>query len=101
MYSTKEGRENGEPWSKRAIEKNLPTALRPGADKMTGRQYIELWTKKVEGGEGYGTLFPKRFPSLQGITEDGNKRASDWYSEPWQSIREEDWHNPDKWLRRE
>jgi len=53
MAGTAEGRHKGEGWAKQAIWGNVPTDMRSqfgSVDNVTGRQFLDLWRQKVEGG---------------------------------------------------
>jgi hypothetical protein len=52
MLGTGEGKRKGERWAKAAIWGNVPTDVRGrfgSVDKMTSREFIGVWTSKVEG----------------------------------------------------
>lgn len=53
MAGTAEGRQKGERWAKEAIWGNIPTDMRSqfgNIDNVTGRQFLDLWAQKVNGG---------------------------------------------------
>ena len=53
MAGTAEGRHKGEGWAKQAIWGNIPSDRRSqfgNVDNVTGRQFLDLWRQKVEGG---------------------------------------------------
>jgi hypothetical protein len=54
MYSTKEGRDKGPDWARRAIWGNVPSDVRGqypgGVENLTSQQFVDLWRNKVEGG---------------------------------------------------
>jgi len=60
MASTAEGRQKGEKWAKAAIWGNVPDDAKArygSVDKMTSRDFMDLWAEKVDrigGGGGTG-----------------------------------------------
>jgi hypothetical protein len=57
MHETGEGRKRGAGWARRAIWGNVPTDERArfpgGVESITSRQFIEIWTRRMErfGGD--------------------------------------------------
>ncbi|PDT71740.1 hypothetical protein CO683_00850 [Bradyrhizobium ottawaense] len=53
MASTAEGRQKGEAWAKQAIWGNIPDSVKAqygSVDKVTSRDFFNIWKQKVEGG---------------------------------------------------
>lgn len=53
MYATGEGQQKGAAWAKQAIWGNVPADVRAqypgGVDSLTSRDFMNIWTRKVEG----------------------------------------------------
>lgn len=110
MYSTGEGRQKGEAWSKLAIWGNVPDDVKRqygSVDNMTSRQFTDMWNSKVArfGGNGtpattvaaaqpqqpadgmdaatYGVTAPSVVPATPGGAPDYGPQDSNAYLTAW------------------
>jgi hypothetical protein len=75
MYATREGREKGAAWAKKAIWGNVPDDMKAkfgSVENVTSRDFIAMWDQKVTGGKG-GEPSPMSVVRVQrGQVEPGN-----------------------------
>jgi len=66
-----------EQQAKRRIRDNLPDNLKQRAEIITSQEFMDLWRRKVEGGEGYGNF--SRFKPYVANPSTPRKSAAQWF----------------------
>lgn len=82
MASTAEGRAKGDAWAKLAIWGNIPDSQKAkfgSVDNITGKQFMDLWKQRVEGG---GAVKVASADGTGGGADDGVKRSEPLLPDP-------------------